>query len=162
MQSSVDEVLGKSWEAFDTYRTGRIEEGLQELEKKVKDALADMEREEEDTFYAELPRIETDASALLQKAKQFREGVEMWRWKAQVSVEMLEEKQRTIAYMVEDASKNFEYRTAALQRLQEERLAGIRQRCGYILQNSLDTFSSALPDREEAKKNETDPNGRTG
>lgn len=162
MQSSVDDVLEKSWDAFDNYRTGIIEEGLQELQKKVKDALAGMEKEEEDTFYAELPRIETDASALLQKAKQFREGVEMWRWKAQVSVEMLEEKQRTLAYMVEDASKNFEYRSAALQRLQEERIAGIRQRCGYALQNSLDTFPSTLPEGEDAKKIGTDPSGRSG
>lgn len=152
MQSSVDEVLQKSWEASDKYRTETIETGLQQLQKKVHDALVGMEKEEEETFYHDLPGIETEIAGLLQRAKQFREGVEMWRWKAQVTIEMLEEKQRTLAYMVEDAAKNFEYRVNALQQMQEERQNAIRQRCEDVLKDSFQSFRPTLSEKQEEVK----------
>lgn len=143
MPDTVDEVLQSSWQACDEQRKEMREQHMARIHANLDTALQGLEKIEKETLYTELPALEEKMALLLQRSKQFKEGVEMWRWKAQVLVETIEEKQRQVALMVEDASKRLENRAEEMRRRQEEELELARSRCERILQDSYQFASSA-------------------
>eukprot|EP00796_Vickermania_ingenoplastis_P008762 gene8763-6164_t len=144
MDQDLNECLRRSWEESDTARTSYLTETMDRLQARVRAALSEMESDERSRFFADLPQLEQDIASLLQRAKQFSEGVSMWRWKAQVSVEAIEEKQRALSQLVEAAAVNVRSRAEALRRHQVQATEEVEMRGEAVLQDNFHSLHSIL------------------
>lgn len=128
-ESNLDHCLQSSWQASDADREACLHTAANRVYRLVETDLRRMEQKERDAFFEVLPMLEDEVTALLDSAKQFREGIDLWRAKAQRAVSLIEEKQRKLALMVQDVSQNLNARSEALLLHQEQYLETAKYRC---------------------------------
>lgn len=132
--NSLEKQIESAWKSVDEQKDTLISEHSRKLQSSVDDELNTLLQSVRQVLDEDGHQMEKDIEKLQVIAQQFREGVEMWQQKALSSVKMIEEKQRGLSSLVEEASVRTEARRESLMQRQQQRVTDTEESCLRLLQ----------------------------
>lgn len=131
--NTIEEDLDAAWQDVARQRDEVVGGGGDRIRATMQRELDVLLQSVRQSLCGDQPALEAGVAKLMRMAEQFREGVELWHTKAKSGVRNIEEKQRALGLLVQDAAIRTAARREDFLQRQRQRSSDTQEKCERLL-----------------------------